>query len=177
MLESDLKLDLNLNLGSSSYSALVYSSVSSSSSSSSLHRCQPLRRWSSTAPTWYLLWTPPSSPQAPCTTAMSYLPYFWMCCLHCRSPPNWIRKKSWRRKFPHPLLTYTLLMWLESFPTSRLYFTEKFRILRYFPVLPSGTTFPYATKKWKSNEKECQRNVSPPALYLIYIRISYVDLS
>ena len=42
---------------------------------------------------------------------------------------------------------------------SRFYFPEEFRIFRYFPVVPSGTTFPYATRKRKRSKKERQSNV------------------
>ena len=65
---------------------------------------------------------------------------------------------------------------LYIYAISRLYFLEEFRIFWYFPVVPSGTMLPYATRKQKRGKKENQRNVSLPALHLIYIRIYYVGL-
>ena len=57
------------------------------------------------------------------------------------------------------ILTNTESFTLGQCITSRLNFPDEFCIFRYFYVLPSGTTFPYATRKRKRNEKEGQRNV------------------
>ena len=55
----------------------------------------------------------------------------------------------------------------------RLYFPEELRIFCYFPVQPSGTTLPYATRTQKRKAKETSYL---PDLHLIYIRISYLGL-
>ena len=56
---------------------------------------------------------------------------------------------------------------------ARLYFPEEFRIFQNFPIVPSGTTFLYATRKRKSNAKGTSYL---PRLQLIYICISYISL-
>ena len=54
---------------------------------------------------------------------------------------------------------------------TRFYFTEEFFIFWYFPVVPSGTTLPYATSKRK---KVSKRNTKGMCLYQRYIWSKYV---
>ena len=60
---------------------------------------------------------------------------------------------------------------------TRLYFPEEFRIFRYFPVVPSRTTFPYATRKRERSKNNAKLISYLPAINLIYTRVSYIGLT
>ena len=58
---------------------------------------------------------------------------------------------------------------------------EEFRIFRYFPVVPSGTMVPYATRKRKRNKKLCERSVvstsSTADLHTYFLRSSDIKFT
>ena len=73
--------------------------------------------------------------------------------------------------------TRALFLWKPWHIHSRLYFSEELRIFRYFPVVPSGTTLPYAIRKRKVTPKECVSTSSTDDLHTYFLCRSVIQFS